>query len=61
MSTEAPPIEIDASFTSEEAHVLGCAMAGQFPPSLNEYRMPALRKLARLTKEHEEAAEAVPQ
>lgn len=57
---EAPDaIEISASFTAKECRVLNSAIAGCFPPQFNEYRMPTIRKLARLAMEHEEA-EAVP-
>lgn len=38
---------ISVDLTAEELHVLICAMAGNFPPQLNSYRMPALRKLAK--------------
>jgi hypothetical protein len=34
------------SLTANEIHTLVCAMAGNFPESLNEYRLPLLRKLA---------------
>lgn len=35
------------ALTAEEVHVLICAMAGNFPDSLAEHRMPVLRKLAK--------------
>jgi hypothetical protein len=38
---------IAVELTAREIQVLTCAMAGNFPATLNDARMPALRKLAR--------------
>jgi hypothetical protein len=38
---------IAVELTAREIQVLTCAMAGNFPASLNDARMPALRKLAK--------------
>lgn len=38
---------IDVALTARELHVLTCAMAGNYPPRLDDARMPALRKLAK--------------
>jgi hypothetical protein len=47
---------ISVDLTERELHVLTCAMAGNFPPKLNDVRMPTLRKLARASRTLREAA-----
>jgi len=51
-----PTICLD--LTERELHVLTCAMAGNFPPRLNEVRMPTLRKLAKASRTLKEASAA---
>jgi hypothetical protein len=41
------PYEHHLTLTPKELQTLTAAMAGNFPESLNEYRMPLLRKLAK--------------
>lgn len=46
---------IDVSLSARELQVLTCAMAGNYPPKLDDARMPALRKLAKASRTLEEA------
>lgn len=48
------PVELNAG----EIHVLICAMAGNFPETLAEHRMPVLRKLAKASRAVGEFREA---
>jgi hypothetical protein len=50
--------EILVGLTARELHVLTCAMAGNHPPTLNDVRMPTLRKLAKASRALKEAADA---
>lgn len=38
---------VSVDLTAREIQVLTCAMAGNFPESLGDVRVPALRKLAK--------------